>query len=256
MMHVAQRTGVKRAAVFACIPLLAIAALIWHGPIAQDSAYHCFSDQRTLLGIPHFWNVASNVPFAIVGILGLIILRSRRTPGLLPELKPSYLTFFIGAAAIAFGSGYYHLHPTNDTLVWDRLPMTFSFMAFVAIVIGEHFSAVIARRLLVPLILLGIASIGWWVKSGDLRLYALVQFLPMLLIPLVLLLYPSRFNKPWLVWMLLAFYAAAKVTEHFDAQIHRQLGGMSGHALKHVLAAIGMVFPAIGLRVRVAQGVS
>jgi hypothetical protein len=28
--------------------------------IQQDQLYHVFADQRTLLGIPHFWNVVSN----------------------------------------------------------------------------------------------------------------------------------------------------------------------------------------------------
>jgi hypothetical protein len=28
-------------------------------PIAQDQSYHDFADQRTILGIPHFWHVVS-----------------------------------------------------------------------------------------------------------------------------------------------------------------------------------------------------
>ena len=44
--------------------------LILH-PIAQDPAYHLFADQRMLLGIPHFWNVVSNLPFLVVSALGL-----------------------------------------------------------------------------------------------------------------------------------------------------------------------------------------
>ena len=31
-------------------------------PIPQDPAYHAFADQRTLHGVPHFWNVASSLP--------------------------------------------------------------------------------------------------------------------------------------------------------------------------------------------------
>ena len=40
-------------------------------PIAQDQSYHQFADQRTLLGMPNFWNVISNVPFIVVGATGL-----------------------------------------------------------------------------------------------------------------------------------------------------------------------------------------
>ena len=38
--------------------------------IPQDQAYHQFADQRTLLGIPNFWNVVSNIPFVVVGVVG------------------------------------------------------------------------------------------------------------------------------------------------------------------------------------------
>ena len=39
-------------------------------PIAQDQSYHQFADQRTLLGIPNFWNVVSNLPFIAIGATG------------------------------------------------------------------------------------------------------------------------------------------------------------------------------------------
>lgn len=32
--------------------------------------------------------------------------------------------FFVGVVAVAFGSGYYHLKPDDDRLVWDRLPVS------------------------------------------------------------------------------------------------------------------------------------
>lgn len=32
--------------------------------------------------------------------------------------------FYIGVAAVGFGSAYYHLQPNDSTLVWDRLPVS------------------------------------------------------------------------------------------------------------------------------------
>jgi len=32
--------------------------------------------------------------------------------------------FYIGVAAVAFGSAYYHLKPNDARLVWDRLPVS------------------------------------------------------------------------------------------------------------------------------------
>jgi hypothetical protein len=43
-------------------------------PIPQPMSYHQFADQRPWLGIPNFGDVVSNLPFAIVGIWGLIFL--------------------------------------------------------------------------------------------------------------------------------------------------------------------------------------
>ena len=55
--------------------LLVIGALLTRGPIPQDVSYHLFVDTRTIGSIPNFWNVVTNIPFAIVGLLGLYKLR-------------------------------------------------------------------------------------------------------------------------------------------------------------------------------------
>src|SRR5215472_8089097 len=39
--------------------------------ILQNQNYHDFADQRTLFGIPNFWNVVSNIPFVGIGAVGL-----------------------------------------------------------------------------------------------------------------------------------------------------------------------------------------
>jgi hypothetical protein len=94
-------------------------------PIPQDPAYHHFADQRTRVGIPHFWNVVSKLPFVMVGLLGVLQSRRGRLPGGLPGFRTHYVLFFLGMVLVGFGSGYYHLAPSNRTLVWDRLPMLF-----------------------------------------------------------------------------------------------------------------------------------
>ena len=43
--------------------------------LPQDPCYHDFADQRGVWGIPHFWNVVSNLPLVIVGAIGLWVLR-------------------------------------------------------------------------------------------------------------------------------------------------------------------------------------
>ena len=216
-------------------------------PIAQDPAYHQFADQRTILGIPNFWNVVSNLPFLVAGLFGLFSLFYSDRIAILGEIKHAYLLFFAGVALVNFGSAYYHLWPGNETLVWDRLPMTFAFMALFAVIIGEFASLKTSQWVLWPLLVTGVVSVLYWHFTetgghGDLRLYALVQFLPILLIPLLLLFFKSRFTNTGGYWAILFAYLIAKILEHFDEGMFISLGFISGHSLKHVVAAMGVFF--------------
>lgn len=205
----------------------------------QDPAYHGFADTRTLLGIPNFWNVATNLPFLAVGALGL--LQQSRLAS--PPLATHYRTYCGAIALVAIGSAWYHLAPDNARLVWDRLPMTVAFMALFAAVIADRISWIAGRALLWPLVVAGIASIAWWIRGeaaghGDLRAYGLVQFLPMLLVPLILVLWRGEGIAAQRLWMALGAYAAAKLFEYFDAGLYAAGGLLSGHSLKHLAAAL------------------
>lgn len=216
-------------------------------PIPQDLAYHRFADTRPFLGIPNFLDVISNLPFLAVGLVGLARLWRRVSgPGRAVEASEvgAWLCLFLGMALTAFGSAWYHLAPNNDTLVWDRLPMTLGFMGFFAGIIGERISHRAYRLLLWPLVGLGVASVLFWYAGevqgrGDLRLYVLVQFFPLLLIPLIMTLYRPRYTHGSAIFLALGCYAAAKVFEHFDHPLFAALGLVSGHTLKHLAAAAG-----------------
>ena len=170
--------------------LVSLAALIVVGAfvlavpaIPQDPAYHVMADQRTLLGIPNTLNVLSNLPFAIVGALGLLVTFGARSRAAWIDEWERWpaAVLFTGIGLTAFGSGYYHLAPDNHRLVWDRLPMTIAFMGFFASTIGERLGVRAGTWLLLPLLFLGIVSVFNWLRTemlgaGDLRPYGLVQF--------------------------------------------------------------------------------
>ena len=169
----------------------------------------------------------------------------KNTLKIITDAKTSYVLFFMGILLVSVGSSYYHLHPTNYTLLWDRLPMTIAFMALFSIVISEFISIQKGKVLLVPLILVGIVSVIYWHFSeyfgiGDIRFYALVQFYPMLAIPIILLFFNSKFTTTKAYWLLLLSYVIAKLCEHFDLEIYNTLHFISGHSLKHISAAIGL----------------
>ncbi len=231
-----------QAALMAGITLGVIATVAMTDPIPQDPLYHVFADQRLLAGIPNFMNVISNLPFLFVGVAGWYAVTNIGNT-VTPATRPAWMIFFFGIALTAIGSGYFHLEPNNDTLIWDRLPMTIGFMSLVSIIASEYFSPDLGRKSLLPLLLTGMGSVAYWAHTeslgaGDLRPYAIIQFLPMLLIPLTISLYRSRSDLGRYVWWMVGFYAAAKVAEQLDSSLYAAGAVISGHTLKHLLASL------------------
>lgn len=227
------------------VGIILILVLLNQDAIPQDPHYHHFSDIQPFLSIPNLLNVISNIPFLFVGLLGLYKLLVKGQLCIDTQNRYAYVALFSGIALVAFGSGYYHLSPNNQTLVWDRLPMTIAFMGLISIVISEFISVSAGKILLFPLLILGLSSVGYWHVTemngtGDLRFYIMVQFFPMLAIPIILLTFTSRLTHSSAYWWLLLAYFIAKILEHFDAQIHDVLVVISGHSLKHISAAVGL----------------
>jgi hypothetical protein len=248
-----------RLAALATVSALVIAGMFLVPPIPQDLAYHEFADQRNIFGIPNFWNVVTNVPLVLTSLAGILILIRRTPHGALTELRPVYLWFFIGATLTGLCSAWYHLHPSNAALVWDRLPMTIAFMSFTVIIAGEYISVPAARRMLWPLIAVGILSVVYWAwteaqGNGDLRPYAIVQFFPGLLIMLTLCLFRPFFAGNGYIWAMLLAYAVAKLAELLDEPIFDAIGVFSGHSLKHLVAAVGVLLLWLALRNRMPVG--
>ena len=210
-------------------------------PIRQDPTYHRFADQRTWAGIPHVGDVLSNLPIAIVGLLGLaVLLMSVRHKHRAANIwMPPYVVFFIGVVLVGAGSSYYHWSPDNAALVWDRLPMTVAFMSLLCAVVADRMGPAIGTALFVPLLLAGAGSVAYWGSSGDLRAYGLVQFLPLVLLPLVCWMFPTRGGLHGrYLGGLLVFYGLSKILEHYDHEVWSVLGHtVSGHTLKHIFAA-------------------
>ncbi len=215
-------------------------------PIAQDPAYHDFADRRTVFGVANFGNVASNVGFLIVGAMGLGLVlggRGRARFALRGERWP-YVVLFLAIAAVAVGSGFYHLQPSTESLFWDRLPMSVAFMALFSALVMDRVHAT-AGLIMLPLAVgLGVASVLYWQVTeaagrGDLRFYGLVQFYPILAIPLMCWLFRGRHSRARHVVFLILWYVVAKACEHWDREIYDLLGNLiSGHGLKHLFAAL------------------
>ena len=227
--------------------------------IPQPESYHAFADQRSLFGIPNFADVTSNLPFAVIGTLGIAFLLrpgSGPTSGhfIDPQERWPYLVAFAGILLTAFGSSYYHLDPNNARLVWDRLPIMVAFTATAAALITERVQIRVGLLLLPVLLIVGVASVLQWYASelhgdGDLRFYAAVQVCSTLVL-LIVLLFPARYSRGSDLAVVVGLYALAKVLEVLDKPIFRAGQFVSGHTLKHLAAAAAGYWLLRMLRVR------
>jgi len=224
----------------------ALAALLVPA-MPQPLSYHAFADCRTFWAIPNFFNVISNLPFLAGGALGLHLIWKGRARFIDSREQLPYLVFFLGALLTCFGSAYYHSAPDNVRLVWDRLPMTLGFAGLVAAALAERVDLRLGLRSLWPLLLLGVVTVIYWYATeragaGNLIPYAAYQAWSILIIVLLLLAWPARrYSHGGLLAWAAVWYGLAKVFETFDLQIFRLLGGaLSGHTIKHVLAAFAV----------------
>jgi hypothetical protein len=236
----------NKVSILIILTILVTVGVFVAGAIPESAAYHDLADKRPLWGVPNFLNVVSNLPFIIVGIIGLIVAGRTSAPGPLPSI---YAVLFTGVLLTGLGSAWYHIHPDNNTLVYDRIPMTIVFMSLLSATLSEFVDLRLGGFLLIPLLIIGVSSVWWWhytesQGAGDLRLYILVQYYPMLLIPLILLLFPSagyRRGGPQLVRVVI-WYFIAKVFDISDRVIYAFTGFISGHSLKHLAAAVATLY--------------
>lgn len=223
----------------------------------QPLSYHDFADCRTFWSVPNFLNVLSNVPFLVAGGWGIGLILAGGGQFIEQRESLPYLVFFLGALLTAFGSAYYHLAPDNARLVWDRLPMTLGFAGLVSAAIAERGDLKAGLRLLWPLLALGAFTVVYWYATelagrGNVMPYGLFQGWSILAIVLLIALFPAtRYSHGSCLAWAAAWYGLAKVFETFDLAVFRATGAVvSGHSIKHVLAAIGVFAIVWQLRLR------
>ncbi len=226
-------------ACFAVAPLLIVAMM---SPVLRGPAFHHYADARWLLGLPHAGDVLSNLPFVWVGIAGLIA--ARRAVGLPRGLVA---LFFAGILGIGLGSGAYHVHPTDATLVFDWLPIVIAVAFLVALVASDRVDRSLGRIAAVVLPTAGLVSVMWWwagggTDGGDMRFYATLQLLFIAMVPVMVLLYPKgRLPRADLLCGMVCFVLARLVNTR-DASILDSTTLVSGHTVKHLMAGLAAWF--------------
>lgn len=230
-------------------PTLIIAFLVFIGvlfcikPIPQDLSYHLFADDHTYFHVPNFWNVMSNFLFLVFGSLFFTLIAQTKS------IFNQFLIIVIGLGFVltGLGSAYYHWDPNNETLVWDRIPMTLVFVSFFLLLIGENISVRLAKMTFIPALVTGVMSVVYWISTersgaGDLRPYVFIQFYPLLGTLVILFFERKRIVGGEMLLLAFLCYVVAKIFEMKLDQIGLELTGFSGHSVKHIAASFSALF--------------
>ena len=220
------------------------------GPaVAQYADYHAFADQRTLWGLPFAMDVLSNQPFALLGVWGLVRLRTTHTPparragfaALVPcdAQRPLAALFFSGLLLTALCSAYYHLQPNDAGLAVDRMGMLAAFAGLLGLAAADRISARTGQWTAAAVLALGPIAVGVWAITGNLLPWSVLQGGGMVLVVCLALRRPlvGAWGVP--LAAVIAWYALAKLLELGDHQVLAMAHGfISGHTLKHIAAAM------------------
>jgi hypothetical protein len=237
---------------------LILAAVVCFLPsVPLGANYHIFADKSPVFSISNGLDVLSNIPFVLVGIWGIaFVLRgNNHTSFLESRERMPFFIFFVGVMLTGVGSAYYHAAPGNFRLIWDLLPMTLAFVSLTDATIVERISTNAGLRLLLPLLALGAASVIYWYHGesqghGDLRFYLFIQFFSPLAIAMMVVLFPPRYTRTMDLFIAFVLFVVAKLCELLDNQIYSLGGVVSGHTLKHLVAALSSFWILRMLRLR------
>ncbi len=228
---------------FALGPVLALALM---SPVIRGPGFHRYADDRALLGVPNAGDVVSNLPFVVVGLAGLALVR--RAHGLPRALVA---LFFVSVAGIGLGSAAYHAAPGDVTLALDWMPIVLTLAFLVSLLLADRVDRRTGTLAAVVLPAIAIGAVLWWwggggTAGGDMRWYAGLQLSMVVAVPVIVAMYPRGRLAARYLLLGVACFVLARLTNAADASLLATTG-VSGHSLKHVVAAAatGCVYLAV-----------
>jgi hypothetical protein len=223
--------------------VLALLAVALFGPhVALPARYHAFADQRSAFGIPCVMDVLSNLPFALAGVAGLWQLARTPANALLPAQRTLAALFFAGLLLTTVGSSWYHWQPDDAGLAVDRAGMSLAFAGLLGLAVADRISDRAGQALAGFTLLLAPLAVTTPLLNGNTLPWVVLQFGGLVLLAALALRQPRPAALGFSIGAVIVLYAVAKVLEQSDhAVFELTRGGVSGHSLKHVVAALAVV---------------
>lgn len=229
----------------------ALLLAVFGPPVAQVADYHAFADAHTRWGVPHAFDVLSNLPFALVALFGAWRLW-RLGDALDPVQRSLAWLACAGLALTTGGSSWYHLHPDDAGLVVDRGAIAVAFAGIVGLA-ACRISARAGASLALALLAAGPLSVATWYLTGNLLPWAVLQGGGMVLLVVLCFAAPAPGALPVRWGLVIAAYAVAKLLEAADHGVWQLTDELvSGHTLKHLVAAAA-AWPLVGALGRVRR---
>jgi hypothetical protein len=119
--------------------------------------------------------------------------------------------------------------------------------------IAERISVHAGTRLLWPLVAAGAGSVAWWRWTENLWPYMAAQYFSIFLIGWLLLLFAPSYTRSGDLLVITGLYVLAKVAERLDGWIYARTRWISGHTLKHLIAAVAVYWLLRMLRQRTSR---
>jgi hypothetical protein len=230
--------------------IILILLAIFLPSIEQNQNYHNFADQRVLFGVNNAFDTLSNLAFIMVGALGLVNFYNNQYIKISNSFSVILNLFFISIILTGLGSSFYHLSPNDFTLVFDRLAMSLVFASILAMLAYLKISSRFGLHTLAELLILAPLTVLIWKFNGNLTPYVVLQFGGIILVILTLLLTKTRMQGPCFT-SLIILYGAAKLVEFYDEKIFNLSQNLiSGHTLKHLIAALAVIIFVSPLKVK------
>lgn len=238
----------REVGLLASLVLLGLVAVL--SPALTYDTGLLFADARHWHGVPNAMDVFSNLPFALLGGWGLWRLRVQARG----RVRDCARMFFIGLLVTALCSTFYHLHPDVMRLAADRAGMTVAFAGLIGLAVADRVSHRAGWPVAWFVMVGGLIAALVHQQTGNVVPWALVQFGGMALVVVLAAMRPIGGAPGLKLCGVIAFYALAKVLElgdHaiFDATHHM----ISGHSLKHMVAALAAVPVLMAIRNPAAQ---